>query len=120
MSSDIPLPPNPGARLIGVVHPFNVDGLAGWMCAQVPGFSGYAGDLAIEQFHGGQSNPTYRISTGNGAAYILRRKPPGHLLPSAHAVEREYRVMQALAATDVPVPAMIGLCDNPDIIGTAF
>ena len=120
MNANYPSPTNPGARLVGVVHPFDVDGLAAWMREQIPGFSGLATNPEIEQFHGGQSNPTYRISTGNGAACILRRKPPGHLLPSAHAVEREYRVMHALAATDVPVPAMIGLCADPGIIGTAF
>jgi len=113
-------PPNPGARLVGMVHPLDVEGLAGWMRGHVPGFDGLAGDLSIEQFQGGQSNPTYRITTTGGAAYILRRKPPGQLLPSAHAVEREYRVMHALSATDVPVPAMIGLCEDPAVIGTAF
>lgn len=111
---------NPGARLVGVVHPLDVEGLAGWMRGHVPGFDGPASDLSIEQFQGGQSNPTYRITTADGAFYILRRKPPGHLLPSAHAVEREYRVMHALADTEVPVPAMIGLCEDPAVIGTAF
>ena len=112
--------PNPGAKLVGVVHPFDVAGLAGWMRDHVPGFTSVADDLVVEQFQGGQSNPTYRISTGEGAAWILRRKPPGKLLPSAHAVEREYRVMHALAATAVPVPAMTGLCEDPGVIGTAF
>ena len=110
---------NPGARLVGVVHPFDVAGLARWMGAHVPGFSGGATDLAVEQFQGGQSNPTYRISS-QGTCYIRRRKPPGKVLPSAHAIDREYRVMQALAATDVPVPKMYGLCEDPEVIGTAF
>lgn len=120
LSASLPSSPNPGAKLVGVVHPFDVAGLAGWMGEHVPGFSGAAGDLVIEQFHGGQSNPTYRISAARDTAWILRRKPPGKLLPSAHAVEREYRVMQALAGTAVPVPAMIGLCEDPAVIGTAF
>ncbi len=111
---------NPGAKLVAVVHGFDAEGLAGWMRQNVPGFAGEARNVAIEQFQGGQSNPTYRVTTMDGAAYILRRKPPGKLLPSAHAVEREFRVMQALAPTDVPVPRMLGLCEDPEVIGTAF
>lgn len=111
---------NPGAKLVGIVHPFNVHGLANWMCAQIPGFDGDAAALTVEQFQGGQSNPTYRISTADGSCYILRRKPPGKLLPSAHAIDREYRIMQALADSDVPVAKVLGYCENPDIIGTAF
>ncbi len=72
------------------------------------------------QFQGGQSNPTYRITTAQGEAFILRRKPPGRLLPSAHAVEREFRVMRALSGSDVPVPRMLGLCEDAAVIGTAF
>ena len=64
---------------------------------------GFAGPLEVEQFKGGQSNPTFRLSAG-GKRYVLRRKPPGKLLPSAHAVDREYRVMTALRDSDVPVP----------------
>src|SRR5690349_6055948 len=64
---------------------------------------GFRGPLEIRQFEGGQSNPTYFLRA-SAAQYVLRKKPPGQLLPSAHAVEREYRVMRALAATDVPVP----------------
>src|SRR5258707_3057459 len=74
----------------------------------------------IEQFKGGQSNPTYRLTAADGKRYALRRKPPGKLLPSAHAVDREYRVMTALAATDVPVPKTYALCEDPEVIGTAF
>jgi aminoglycoside phosphotransferase (APT) family kinase protein len=112
--------PNPGAKLIGVVHEFNVAGLADWMSRNVAGFSGTADSLTIDQFQGGQSNPTYRVSTVDGACFILRRKPPGKLLPSAHAVDREYRVMNALAGSDVPVAKMLGLCEDPEVIGTAF
>lgn len=111
---------NPGAKLVGVVHEFSVEGLAGWMVEHVPGFNGSAADLSIEQFQGGQSNPTYRVTSNTGACYILRRKPPGKLLPSAHAIDREYRVMQALSGTDVPVPKMYGLCEDEAVIGTAF
>lgn len=111
---------NPGAKLVGVVHAFDVEGLARWMNEHVPGFQGDASALRVEQFQGGQSNPTYRVSSNQGTCYILRRKPPGKLLPSAHAIDREYRVMQALAGTDVPVPKMYGLCEDPEVIGTAF
>jgi aminoglycoside phosphotransferase (APT) family kinase protein len=86
------------------------------MLANVPGFRG---PVAVEQFKGGQSNPTYRVTAAD-RSYVLRRKPPGKLLPSAHAVDREFRVMSALAATDVPVPKMHALCLNDSIIGTAF
>ncbi len=79
----------------------------------------FGGELGIEQFQGGQSNPTYRITAGD-RRYILRRKPPGKLLPSAHAIDREYRVMSALAATDVPVARMLALCEDDSVIGTAF
>src|SRR5690606_13322591 len=73
----------------------------------------------LEQFRGGQSNPTYRVSAG-AACCVLRKKPPGVLLPSAHAIEREYRVMRALAASDVRVPRVLALCEDPAVIGTAF
>ena len=81
--------------------------------------AGFRGPVAIEQFRGGQSNPTYRLTAG-GARYVLRRKPPGKLLPSAHAVDREYRVMTALAGSDVPVPKTFCLCEDDSVIGTAF
>jgi aminoglycoside phosphotransferase (APT) family kinase protein len=80
---------------------------------------GYAGPLRVEQFKGGQSNPTFLLITP-AQSYVLRRKPPGKLLPSAHAIDREYRVMAALAATDVPVPKTYALCEDDAVIGTAF
>ncbi len=81
---------------------------------------GFAGPLHVRQFPGGQSNPTYRLD-GPKASYVLRRKPPGVLLPSAHAVEREYRVMHALAThTNFPVAKPLHLCEDHDVIGTAF
>jgi len=80
---------------------------------------GFCGPIAAEQFEGGQSNPTYKLVAGSGA-YVLRRKPVGHLLPSAHAVDREYRVMRALADTKVPVPHVHALCEDDAIIGSTF
>ena len=80
---------------------------------------GFDGPLEVEQFKGGQSNPTFRLSAG-GKRYVLRRKPPGKLLPSAHAVDREYRVMTALRDSDVPVPRTRCLCADESVIGTAF
>jgi aminoglycoside phosphotransferase (APT) family kinase protein len=74
----------------------------------------------IEQFKGGQSNPTYRITDSQGRKYVLRRKPPGKLLPSAHAVDREYRVIKALHAVGFPVARPHVLCEDESVIGTAF
>jgi aminoglycoside phosphotransferase (APT) family kinase protein len=107
---------NPGAELVAPVHAFDAAALAAYLRAHV---GDPADDLAVEQFQGGQSNPTYRVTTA-ARRYVLRRKPPGALLPSAHAIEREYRVMAALAATDVPVAKMLALCEDVAVIGTAF
>jgi aminoglycoside phosphotransferase (APT) family kinase protein len=74
----------------------------------------------VEQFKGGQSNPTYRFSAADGKRYVLRRKPPGKLLPSAHAVDREYRVIKALHAAGFPVARPHALCEDESVIGTAF
>jgi len=76
--------------------------------------------VEVEQFKGGQSNPTYRLSEANGRKYVLRRKPPGKLLPSAHAVDREYRVISALHKVDFPVARPHVLCEDESVIGTAF
>jgi aminoglycoside phosphotransferase (APT) family kinase protein len=81
--------------------------------------SGFEGTLEAQRFKGGQSNPTYLLSAG-GQRYVLRKKPAGQLLPSAHAVEREYRVITALSATDVPVARTFCLCEDVDVIGTPF
>ena len=87
-----------------------------WIDENVPN----AGKIqTVEQFKGGQSNPTYKIVTHN-KSLVLRRKPPGKLLPSAHAVDREYKVITALYETDVPVPKTYGLCEDNDVAGTAF
>jgi aminoglycoside phosphotransferase (APT) family kinase protein len=81
--------------------------------------AGFRGPLVAERFAGGQSNPTYRLRAASGD-YVLRKKPPGALLPSAHAVDREFRVMQALAATAVPVPQVFALCEDEAVTGRAF
>jgi aminoglycoside phosphotransferase (APT) family kinase protein len=81
--------------------------------------AGFAVPIQVEQFKGGQSNPTYFIDARSGR-YVLRRKPPGRLLPSAHAIEREYRVTKALYRAGFPVPRPLILCEEADVIGTAF
>jgi aminoglycoside phosphotransferase (APT) family kinase protein len=90
--------------------------LAHYLAAQVPGF---AGPLTVKQFKGGQSNPTYLLETP-ARSYVLRRKPPGRLLPSAHAVDREFRVIRALAAQGFPVAEPILYCADEAVAGTAF
>ncbi len=100
-------------------HRFDEAGLARYLADH--GLDGFSNGITVRQFQGGQSNPTFRIETADGnEAYVLRKKPPGELLPSAHQVDREYRVMAALAATEVPVPVMRLLCQDEDVIGTAF
>jgi aminoglycoside phosphotransferase (APT) family kinase protein len=81
--------------------------------------AGFDGKVVIRQFQGGQSNPTYHLATSVGD-FVLRKKPPGRLLPSAHAVEREYRVMKALAGSAVPVPRLLFLCEDDAVLGTPF
>ncbi|AKM31882.1 aminoglycoside phosphotransferase [Pandoraea faecigallinarum] len=107
-----------GERAPGERLPFDAAALERWLATHVDGF---AGPLTVTQFNGGQSNPTYRLTTP-GVAYVLRTKPApaAKLLPSAHAIEREYRVMHALAGTDVPVARMRGLCEDESVIGLAF
>jgi aminoglycoside phosphotransferase (APT) family kinase protein len=97
-------------------HAFDVASLERYMREHVADFKG---PLTVRQFVGGQSNPTYYLHTP-GAEYVLRRKPPGKLLPSAHAVDREYRVITALGQTDVPVPRTYALCEDPEVVGTPF
>lgn len=105
-----------GTRPVAPAHAFDIDRLATWMRAHV---EGYSGELTVEQFKGGQSNPTFLLSAG-GKQYVMRRKPPGTLLPSAHAVDREYRVITALAGTDVPVARTYALCEDESVVGTMF
>ena len=90
--------------------------LGPYLEAHVAGFSGLR---KIEKFADGQSNPTFKVSASSGE-YVLRRQPPGELLKSAHAVDREYRVMAALAGSDVPVPEVFHLCEDRDVIGSMF
>jgi aminoglycoside phosphotransferase (APT) family kinase protein len=98
------------------VHRFNEAALESYLRAKVEGF---AGPLRVFQFAGGQSNPTFVLDTPL-RRYVMRKKPPGTLLPSAHAVEREYRVITALAKTSVPVARTFTLCEDPSVIGTPF
>lgn len=95
---------------------FDETRLEAWLVQNVPG---YHGPLRIEQFRGGQSNPTYKLMTP-ASAYVLRRKPPGPLLKGAHAIEREARVLQALAKVGFPVAHVYGLCMDDQVIGTGF
>lgn len=97
-------------------HRFDEAALERFLHATVDGF---AGPLRVKQFEGGQSNPTYLLQTPS-TRYVLRRKPPGELKKSAHAVDREYRVMHALNRTDFPVPKALVLCEDPSVIGTSF
>lgn len=112
MSSDLALTQTTGIR---AGHELDAVALEQHLASHLPGFNG---PLEIRQFEGGQSNPTYFLSTP-GAQYVLRKKPPGELLPSAHAVDREYRVMSALAG-HIPVPPTLLMCDDATVIGTPF
>ncbi len=105
-----------GTRPVAPQHAFDEAALLRWL---QPRIAGFGDSLLVEQFKGGQSNPTYRLTAG-GQRYVLRRKPAGVLLPSAHAVEREFRVISALAATDVPVARAHVLCEDLSVIGSMF
>lgn len=94
----------------------DLDALAAWARDRMPGFDT---PIRAVKFSGGQSNPTYRLDTAAGS-YVLRRKPRGVLLKSAHAVDREFRVQRALGRTDVPVATMRALCEDETVIGAAF
>jgi len=97
-------------------HRFDEARLAAWMTANV---EGYQGPLRVQQFQGGASNPTFLLTAGDGHLYVLRKKPPGQLLSSAHQVDREYRVMKALYG-HIPVPVMRALCEDAEVIGATF
>src|SRR5271170_695741 len=105
-----------GTREIAERLRFDVASLEAYLRDHVPGF---AGPAVVSQFKGGQSNPTYLIETPS-RRYVLRRKPPGKLLPSAHAVDREHRVIGALYAQSFPVAEPIVYCADEAVIGTAF
>src|SRR5207237_4123554 len=98
------------------VHRFDVTALERYLSERIDGFRG---PIAVHQFRGGPSNPTYHLEAAS-REYVLRRKPPGKLLPSAHAVDREYRIITALRGTGVPVPDTYLYGDDPDIVGTPF
>jgi aminoglycoside phosphotransferase (APT) family kinase protein len=99
-------------------HRFDEDKLSAYLETKLKGFSG---ELDVRQFGYGQSNPTYLLlDVSNHKEYVLRKKPPGKLLPSAHAVDREYRILKALYETDVPVPEMVVFCKDVSIVGTPF
>ncbi len=108
--SDVELTP------VRPAHVFDEDALETYMATHVDGFRG---PMKVLQFEGGQSNPTFLLEAPTGR-YVLRKQPPGELLPSAHQVDREYRVMDALYETDVPVPKMYALCEDANVIGTKF
>ena len=107
-----------GSGAVAQQHAFDMAALGRWLTDNLPGF---AGPLTVEQFKGGQSNPTYKLLTP-GRTYVMRAKPgpQARLLPSAHAIEREYRVMDALALSGVPVARMHVLCEDKSVIGRAF
>lgn len=107
-----------GTMPVNEKHRFDEGRLADYLRAHVDGFRGA---IAVEQFKGGQSNPTYRLTAG-GVRYVMRSKPGpvAKLLPSAHAIDREYRVMKALHGVGIPVPRMLALCDDESVIGRAF
>lgn len=105
-----------GTRPVAAQHAFHEAHLTAWMREHVPGFHG---ELTVNQFKGGQSNPTFLLEAA-GRRYVLRRKPMGDLLPSAHAVDREFRVIRALANTNVPVAKVHALCEDPSVIGSTF
>ena len=107
---------NSGTTEVREAHRFDERRLAEWMEAHVEGF---AGPLTVEQFKGGQSNPTYKLLTP-GRNYVMRRKPPGLLIPSAHAVDREYKVITALYAAGFPVARTFALCTDESVAGTWF
>ena len=97
-------------------QPLDVDAASAWLSGRLPGFDG---PVEVQKFATGQSNPTYGLKTMAGD-YVLRRKPPGELLKSAHAIDREFRVQSALAGTNVPVAKMHVLCEDDSVISSAF
>jgi aminoglycoside phosphotransferase (APT) family kinase protein len=119
MPDQSPIPSNVGE--VRPNHRFDEARLAAWLKANV---EGVAGPVEVRQFHGGASNPTFLVTAGPGTSseqrLVLRKKPPGQLLASAHQVDREYRVMKALGTVGFPVPNMRALCLDDGVIGTTF
>jgi aminoglycoside phosphotransferase (APT) family kinase protein len=105
-----------GTKEVAAALRFEEARLGAWLAAHAPGFSG---PLRVRQFKGGQSNPTYLLETPT-RRYVLRRKPPGKLLPSAHAVDREFRVISALFRQNFPVPEPLVYCEDAAVVGTPF
>src|SRR4029450_1049743 len=107
-----------GTRAVSQQHLVDIDALTAWLEKNLEGFRG---PLTVEMFKGGQSNPTYKLLTPARNS-VLRSKPGpvAKLLPSAHAIEREFAVMRGLHGTDVPVPRMFALCEDESVIGRAF
>ena len=108
--------PAAGLRQTPAQHSVDTPRLSAWMQTHIAGFSG---PIEVQQFAGGQSNPTFLVQSP-ARRYVLRRKPPGKLLPSAHAVDREFRVLAALKDSPVPVARVHALCEDPEVIGSAF
>ncbi|KYF56931.1 aminoglycoside phosphotransferase [Sorangium cellulosum] len=116
------LTPPTNTRAPREAHRLDEAALGRWLAEHVEGCAG--GAVTVAQFKGGQSNPTYWVGVAGGDGgdleLVVRKKPPGQLLPSAHAVEREYRVMRALRDTEVPVPDALALCEDASVLGTPF
>lgn len=102
---------------VRAAHRFDEAALSDYLARHLPEI---AAPITVRQFQGGQSNPTFLLTEAGGRRYVLRKKPPGAILPSAHAVEREYAAMHALGPTGAPVPTVRVLCEDPSVIGTAF
>jgi aminoglycoside phosphotransferase (APT) family kinase protein len=119
MSTSQEVPPGASSQAgpIRPGHELDRAALERALAASLPGF---AGPIDVRQFDGGQSNPTYLLCDAAGRRYVLRKKPPGALLPSAHLIEREHRVMTALRGTSVPVPETRLLCEDASVVGTPF
>ena len=115
----MPAEADSGAILVAPsgAHLVDTESLADWLAPHLPAAQG---GLMAHQFQGGMSNPTYQLTLPDGARYVLRKKPPGKLLPKAHQIDREYKVMTALCDTGVPVPQMIAYCEDTDVIGAEF
>ncbi|HUO93335.1 MAG TPA: phosphotransferase family protein [Rhizomicrobium sp.] len=113
------MPALPETRDIAPAQRFDVAALANYLAGRIEGFNGLE---EVRQFKGGASNPTFLIieKGGDGRLFVMRKKPPGQLLASAHQVDREFRAMSALAGSGVPVPRMRALCTDDNIVGTAF
>src|SRR5260370_6926741 len=105
-----------GTKQVAAPLALDVARLKSFLASRLPDCSA---PLCVRQFKGGQSNPTYLLETP-GRRYVLRRKPPGKLLPSAHAVDREFRVISALFRQNFPVPEPLVYCEDPPVVGTPF